>query len=412
MLGTSQLGAGLVVPADPAVWVAALGLRPPGELASLLLTCLGFLTAADGAALSTPRERDRAYHQLVQSLTSWAHTMKRRNALRTLGWAATAASVGHFPDPDEQARVAAVLSNPGRVDARTLEHFETVLWGCKQQDDALGPRGVLDTVLAQRSLLRSLLPGCPAPLRPRLLAALSVASHHAGWCAFDLNDVDSAGYFYEDARALAHEAGNMQQSAKVLFVMGRLAVWHGKPRIGIDHAVAARQWADRTGNKRLQAWTAVGAAGAYATDGQRDACLAAIDAAETALAGAGEPGVPGYNSIYYDEGVHTSFCGECHLKLRDADRSADYSQRSLATLDQSYTRQVALTTVDLARAHALSGEIDEAARLLGDAGEIAAGNSSARLVTALRQGRADLRPWADTATVRALDDRLASCGAV
>lgn len=55
-------------------------------------------------------------------------------------------------------------------------------------------------------------------------------------------------------------------------------------------------------------------------------------------------------------------------------------------------------------------EIDEAARLLGDAGEIAAHNSSARLIGRLRQGRADIQPWKDSAAVRALDDRLASYG--
>lgn len=66
--------------------------------------------------------------------------------------------------------------------------------------------------------------------------------------------------------------------------------------------------------------------------------------------------------------------------------------------------------MDLARAYVQSDEIDEAARLLGDVGEIAAGHSSARLTTALRQGRADLRPWANTAAVRGLDDRLTSWG--
>lgn len=405
-------GAEVVGPTDPAVWIAAIGRQLSGELAILLMSCLESLTVGDGAALTTPGEHDRAYHQLVQFLTSWAHTMQRRNALRTLGWAAAAASVGHFPDPDEQTRVAAVLSNPSRLDARTLEHFEAVLWGCKRQDDALGAHGVLDTVLAQRSLLRSLLPGCPAALRPRLLSALSLASRHAGWYSVDLNDFDGAEYFYEDARALAHEAGNIEQGAQVLVGMSRLAVWEGKPRVGMDHAVAARQWADRTGDMRLRAWTyAAGVARVYAANGQRDTCLTALDAAQTALGRAGEH-VPGCYSINYYEGIHASFCGECHLELRDAERAADYAQRSLAALDQSYPRHVALTTVDLARAYVQSGEIDEAARLLGDAGEVAAANSSARLITVLGQGRAELQPWADTAAVRALDDRLASCGVV
>ncbi|MBV8540584.1 MAG: hypothetical protein JO063_03470 [Pseudonocardiales bacterium] len=130
--GASQPRAELVVPTNPAMWVAAMGLQPPDELTSLLMTCLGSLTAGDSGAPATPYGRDRAYHQLVRFLTSWAHTMKRRDALRTLGWAATTASVGHSPAPDEHARVAAVLSNRNRVDAHTIEHFETVLWRCKR----------------------------------------------------------------------------------------------------------------------------------------------------------------------------------------------------------------------------------------------------------------------------------------
>jgi hypothetical protein len=67
-----------------------------------------------------------------------------------------------------------------------------------------------------------------------------------------------------------------------------------------------------------------------------------------------------------------------------------------------------MTIVDLSEAYVLCNEIDEAARLLGDAGDIAAGNSSARLIERLEQARAGLQPWRDTAAIRALDERLSS----
>lgn len=54
-------------------------------------------------------------------------------------------------------------------------------------------------------------------------------------------------------------------------------------------------------------------------------------------------------------------------------------------------------------------EIDEATSLLGDAGQLAAGNSSARLTERLQQARAQLQPWQHTTAVRELDDRLTSC---
>lgn len=400
-----------MLPTGPALWIPAMGHLPlPDDLTVLLVSCLTTLTESDDDALVTPHGRDRVYHRLIQLLTRWATTVKRRLMLRSLGWAATAASVGHLINPDEQARVAKVLNNPRRIDATTIDHFETILWRCKRLDDKLGPHGVLDIVLIQRQLLHTLRADCPDALRPRLLSALSYASWSAGWYSFDQNDFDRAAYYYEDARVLAHEAGNIELGALVLSNLSHLATWQGRARIGIDHAVASSQWANHTSDMRLRAHCAAKAAKAYAADGQRAACLTALDEAETAL-GKIDDQAPGYIYIY-GEGLHISNCGECHLGLGDARRAVDYAQRSLAALNPSLTRIVALTSVDLARAYAQSHEIEEAARLLGDAGEIAARNSSIRLIKVLKQGRTDLQPWADATAVRELDDRLSSHGLI
>jgi hypothetical protein len=106
--------------------------------------------------------------------------------------------------------------------------------------------------------------------------------------------------------------------------------------------------------------------------------------------------------------MHISFRGSCHLTLGEADRAVSYAQQSLETLDRSYVRDTAFVTVHLGMAYAQRKEIEEAARLLGDAGDIAARNSSARLTERLHQGRAMLQPWKHTTAVRQLDDRLAS----
>ncbi|MGQ0776507.1 MAG: hypothetical protein ACT4NY_19125 [Pseudonocardiales bacterium] len=410
-LPAAQPGSELVVPAAPTLWTGATGLQLPDDLTILLVTYLESLTESNGAALGAPGGHDRAYHRLVQFLTSWANTMKRRTALRALGWAATAASVGHYLDPDELARLTAVLADPSRVDAQTLDHVEAVLWRCRMQEAALGPHAVLDTVLAQRQLARSLLPDCPAELQPRLLSALSGASRQAGWLLFDLNDFGGAGHYYEGARALAHQAQDIELGAFVLCEMSHLATWQGQPRIGLDHAAAAGQWASQTGDMRLRAYTADVTARAHAADGQRDACLTALDAAHTALTAAPTQITPHPTHLYrYDEAIHTGIRGLCHLKLRDIQSATDYTQQSLTTLDRSHLRNIAFIQAHLGIAYAQSEEVDEAARLFGDIGEIAARNGWARLIALLKQGRADLQPWHDSAAVRALDDRLASYG--
>ncbi|MEO7193463.1 MAG: hypothetical protein ABIZ05_01360 [Pseudonocardiaceae bacterium] len=385
----------------------ATGLLLSDDFVASLTKHLGSVAPSDRDVLSTPRDRDQAYHQLVQFLRSWAHSMDRRNMLRALRWAATTASLPLALDGDEHQRVVSALTGLIRVDAQTIEHIEAVLWHCRRQDHALGPQAVLDTVLAQRDLVRALRPGCPAELRPRMLSALSEASRLAGWLSFDLNQFDHAGYYYEDARALAHDAENAGLGGFVLCEMSHLATWRGMPRIGIDHAVAAGQWANRTNDLRLRAYTADVAGRAYAADGQRDACLAALDTAHTLLTAA-DPQAPSYTT--YNEMAHISIRGGCHLTLGETDHAISYAQQSLKVMDRISTRDVAMTLVDLGQAHVRCNEIDEAARLLGDAGDIAATHSSARLVGRLEQARADLQPWQRTLAVRTLDDRFASLG--
>lgn len=169
----------LVVPSDSAVWATATSLQLPDKLLTLLMQHLGSLAPSDRDALTTPRDRDRAYYQFVQFLHRWAHTMDRRDVLGVLSWAATTASLLFTIDGDEHQRVASVLSKSSRVDAQTIEHIEAVLWHCQRQDVTLGPQAALTTVLAQRDLARVLVPDCPAELRPQMLSAQSEASRQA-----------------------------------------------------------------------------------------------------------------------------------------------------------------------------------------------------------------------------------------
>jgi tetratricopeptide (TPR) repeat protein len=400
----------LVVPSDVAVWATATGLGLPDTLVAMLMHYLGSLVTPDHEMHITPRDRDQAYHQLVGFLRSWAHTMDRRNVLRLLTWAATAASVFPATIGDEYEHLASVIGGSNRVDAQTIEHIEAILWHCRRQKRALGPQAVLTTVLAQRDLTRLLVPDCPADLRPRMLSTLGEASRQAGWLSFDLKQFEHAEYYYEDARTLAHEAENTGLGAFVLCVMSQLATWQGKPRIGIDHAVAAGQWASRTGDMRLRANTADVAARAYAAAGQRDACLAALDTAHTALT-ATDDQTSSYSDL--DEAIHLSVRGECHLKLGESDRTVFYAQQSLKLLGRSHARRsVAMTIVDLSEAYVCANEIDEATRLLGDAGEIAASDGSLRLIERIEQTRAGMQPWQHTAPGRTLNERLAAYGLV
>jgi transcriptional regulator with XRE-family HTH domain len=390
--------------ADVSSTVEAYG----GGLPAPLL--LDRLDKLDPGAL--PRQREAAYDELVHSLITWAHSVKRRELLQLISWAASAAVASPVFDDLESSRLermGRVLEAPSRVDDDVIDHIEQVLHRCIRQDDALGPQAAMDTVLAQRSLARAMLAECRQPFRRRLLAVYSNLSAYAGWLAFDLNDFDGASYYFETARTGAHESQDSEMGALILCNMSHLATWRGMARVGIDHAVAAQVWATKTGNRALQAYPADRAARAFAADGDRRACVCETDRAQ-ALLDAAAPCEPDDLMAFYNAGLLSNTRSVCLRVLGEPKRAAEQTLASLLLIEPSFTRNRAFTVLHLATAYVQAREIDEAATMVGQAAQYAVQNRSARLAKALQWARADLHSWARTRAAAALDDRLTGYG--
>jgi hypothetical protein len=155
---------------------------------------------------------------------------------------AGAAPLFDIADPDERERLAAVLHDPSRLDAATLAHYEAMVINLNRQEDLLGPRTVLPTILAQRHLVGGLVAAAPDEIKARVLSVYAQLSRLVGWSLFNLGDYQNASYYYDDARTAAHDAQNVDLVTFVLCAMSHLHTWMGKPRVGIDHAVAAASW--------------------------------------------------------------------------------------------------------------------------------------------------------------------------
>jgi DNA-binding XRE family transcriptional regulator len=188
----------VAVPTVPEV-TAGITLPAGVELAEGFATPLDYLTFLSSAAWCVSGEQgDRIYDQLTQRLRHWAGVMNRRELFQLFGWTAAtiaASSALSGLDDEEQDRLARAIVAPSRVDSQVIEHLAAMLQYCKQQDDLLGPRAVVRTVLTYRQLARHLLTECPARLRPRLLAVYSGMSSSVGDYCFDLNDLGSTGYY-------------------------------------------------------------------------------------------------------------------------------------------------------------------------------------------------------------------------
>ncbi len=314
-------------------------------------TPLDYLTFLSSAARCTPGEQgDRIYDQLTEFLRQWAGMMNRRELFQLFGWTTTV--IAALPalsglDDEEQERLARAIATPSSVDTQVIDHLAAILHYCKQQDDVLGPRAVLHTVLTQRWLARHLLTECPAELRRRLLSLYSSISSSVGDYSFDLNDLDSARYYYNQAWAAAHEARNTELSVYALCSMsyaasmGYAASAQGKAHAGVDLAAAAQSLTIQTDDPLLRVCTAERAGTAYAVDGQYKLCMTEIDRAREGLLSATDvpPESPAY---YYHEGLLASHQSECLLLLGNLQEAAVWASAGLAVFNKSYVDGYAL----------------------------------------------------------------------
>ncbi|HEY3894256.1 MAG TPA: helix-turn-helix transcriptional regulator [Pseudonocardiaceae bacterium] len=357
-------------------------------------------------------EADQVTEQLVRLLCGLVGAMNRRELLQLLGWtvgAVVTSPAVHNLDIGEQERLARAIVSPNRVDVQVIDHIDAMLRHCQRQEDALGSRAVLSTALGQRHLVQELLAECPASLRPRLLSTYSNMSTSIGYYFFELNDSESAKHYLEQARAAAHDAGNVELAVYALCEWSYIASWRGETPAGLDLAAAAQKLVSKSGDPLVRVGAAQRAATAYAFDGRRKECLVELESARNDLASAGQ--VSAESPVYfYNEGYLVSHESECLLRLGRPQEAVESANSGLTLYDKSFVDGYAVCALHLGNAHLQSGEIDEAARALGDAAGLAAQTRSARLVTELHATRARMQPWQDTRAVSTLDDRMAHCG--
>lgn len=402
----------LVVPAEHEAMtgnVAPHGTKIPEGFTGIL-SSLAFPGSRAGEI--HPDGDGQIFDQLAKILCEWINRMNRREILQLLRRTTSiiaALTVVSGLDGDEQERLARAIASPSRVDGKVIDHLDAMLRYCKRQDDALGSRAVLKTVLAQRDLIDDLLTECPASLRSRLLSVYSDMSTSIGYYFFDLNDFDSAQHYCDQARAAAQKAGNAELGIYALCEMSDHASWQGRAHAAIDFAAAAQSLVTKTEDPLMRICAAQRTATAYAIDGQYAACMVECESAQDGLTSVGE--VPAESLGYFlNEGYLARRRSECFLRLGKPQEAATSAHAGLMQYDKSFVDGYAVCTLHLGNARLQSGEIDEAARVVGNAAGLAIRTRSARLLQELRTTRTRLQPWQDTQAVKELDDLFVAYG--
>ncbi|MFI7643281.1 hypothetical protein [Nonomuraea sp. NPDC049400] len=367
--------------------------------------------------------RDAKFGEVMQALAGWATTdVKRRQMLALLGAAAAAAYASLPPmTSDDLDRLHLAAASPHRVDDATIGHIEAILHHARRQEDTLGPKAALNTVLAQYQLVQSLLNGARANVLPRLLTVHANICRSLGWMMFNLADGDGAGHYYEQARRAAHEAGDDAMASFVAANRAQLAIWRGEARDGVEYATAAMTWGQRASSTLLTSYACDVAARAYAAvvrhtgrgnlSHDQARCMQYLDQAHRDLtrAQADDPGARLLH--FYDQGLHISTRTLCLLDLNNAARALLLAEQAVGGLDPRFTRNVAFARLDLARAlmQLKKGrDIEAACAQIGWAADLAQLNTSPRLGAAVTDMRKMLSRWGDTKAVAELDERLSA----
>jgi len=348
--------------------------------------------------------------ELIQVVTKLVRRLGRRDAIRVAGL--TLATIGvSGMDTDECVRVAQALDSPRRVDAQVIRNLASTFAHCRRQEDALGPFGVMETVVAQHGVVRSLLEGgcLEGGLSRSLLALESSMASSIGHYFVDLGDLDGAVRYFRLARKAGHDARSPACAAYAASNMSFAAYLSGAAHTAMDTAAAARSLAARTDDSRLKALAEQRAAAAYALNGQHGLCLAAYARAKELLASdtRSSPASPAY---WVHEGTLDSRLSVDLTALKRPRDAVEAASNALARTDRSYAHLYAFAQLHLGAALVADREIGEAARVLGDVAGLA--DISPRLTSELCAARAEMAPWQGTPAVRTLDTQLAACGIV
>jgi hypothetical protein len=294
--------------------------------------------------------------------------------------------------------------SPSRVDAQVVKNLAVTLAVCKRQEDKLGPCQVVDTVVAQHGLVRRLLAGdCPDNLRkPLRLVDSNMACTISGYL-IDMGQPEAASRYFAHARRAAHDASNTAYATYAAINTSFAARLRGDTPTALGSAAASRSLAARTNDAQLKALAEQMAAGAYALDGQYGPCMSASARAHDLLT-TSDGSVPDSPAYWVHHSTIDSQASNFLVLAGRPEQAVEAASTAQTQYDRTHVARYVLCEVWLGHALALSKDITQAARVLGDAA--GAAHLYPRLTTELYKARVLMQPWENTHAVKTLDDPL------
>lgn len=317
----------------------------------------------------------------------------------------------HAAYPQLLERLAHALKKPSSIDSTTLHLLSqrtTNYWRITY-DRAMPSGALLSRVAEHLQKLTLLLEGSLSPdTRDRLSSITSRTALLAGALFFELGDYEESRAYYHLAMSAAQETQDSDQQALILGWTTFSWTYADQPREALTYAQGGRAAAKQGDDIFLQSWLAAIEAEIQAHLQERGACLQALSQAEKIEA------APHQDNRYvlyhhFDDSLLNGYRGACFKQLYDATDTQSrhfLQQAQQALLEAVAQRRRSNNLVDLSWTLVQQQEIEEACQRAGEALVFIQQKQSITSFRRLLAVRHDLAPWAETAAVKGLDERM------
>ncbi|MEV6829553.1 hypothetical protein [Amycolatopsis sp. NPDC051102] len=220
----------------------------------------------------------------------------------------------------------------------------------------------------------------PGRLRARLHTVLADVHNLLGWTEFDIGHPVPARRRFERALGLAAEAGNDSLVANIRYRLGRVHLHHHDVPGALAEFARGRAAAGRSDSPRATAILAANEAWAFAMGGDERTALTRLAEAETAFTEAGRWPDPRPWEAFFAEADMAAMRGTVLTELAAGHRGEAIAELTAAArrYGPDMARSRSLTLIMLAQNHAGQGDLDAAARIGGEAVDLAATVGSVR----------------------------------
>jgi hypothetical protein len=265
---------------------------------------------------------------------------------------------------------------------------------------------LLEAMLAHLRILTGLVVSARSEAtRARVAAAVNQAAAFAGRLAFDLGDFSGFTHYYRLATSYAKRAGDDTLEAYTLGSMSYWSVMGGDGDRAIPMMGQATSLLPKQVPPVVESWFSVFEATAQSRAGDTPKAMAALARAEEAI---GKDQEPWAWTLPLDFGRLTRHRGFCATELKLPTVSIPALRQGLDELGQHQIKWRALALSDLATSYILTGEIEEACGVAGEAFDAGIQLQSDRVLKRVARIRRDIAPWKETKAVRELEEKMVS----